>query len=227
MSRLTAIITGADARLRNAPLEQAVAGLSLTDLLAECDALDAFWRSAENLYERVRALFFLYAIHRFHLPPLLKAEGSGEAGLDATGRIGFEGYAHLLERRFVEAIRVFLAEAQTHGRTDALCSALARGYHQLALQLLADQVRLSVRAVRGNQWMFRTGAADEHPLRMRTELLQMKEGLYPVLHERTAVRMDLSHSSWSDIFFLGMDYPEGARVLNVSINLAVLGRDVA
>ena len=225
MSRLTAIITGADARLRNAPLEQAVAGLSLTDLLAECDALDAFWRSAENLYERVRALFFLYAIHRFHLPPLLKAEGSGEAGLDATGRIGFEGYAHLLERRFVEAIRVFLAEAQTHGRTDALCSALARGYHQLALQLLADQVRLSVRAVRGNQWMFRTGAADEHPLRMRTELLQMKEGLYPVLHERTAVRMDLSHSSWSDIFFLGMDYPEGARVLNVSINLAVLGRD--
>ena len=37
--------------------------------------------------------------------------------------------------------------------------------------------------------------------------------------------MDLSHSGWSDIFFLGMDYPEGARVLNVSINLAVQGRD--
>jgi len=37
--------------------------------------------------------------------------------------------------------------------------------------------------------------------------------------------MDLSHSAWSDIFFLGMDYPEGARVLNVSIDLGVRGRD--
>ena len=35
--------------------------------------------------------------------------------------------------------------------------------------------------------------------------------------------MDLTHSAWSDIFFLGMDYPEGARVLNVSIDLAVRG----
>jgi hypothetical protein len=39
--------------------------------------------------------------------------------------------------------------------------------------------------------------------------------------------MDLSHSGWSDIFFLGMDYPEGARVLNISIDLAVHGRDPA
>ena len=37
--------------------------------------------------------------------------------------------------------------------------------------------------------------------------------------------MDLSHSGWSDIFFLGMDFPEGARVLNVSIDLGVHGRD--
>ena len=39
--------------------------------------------------------------------------------------------------------------------------------------------------------------------------------------------MDLSHGAWSDIFFLGMDFPEGARVLNVSIDLAVRGRDRA
>src|SRR5262249_31708302 len=32
---------------------------------------------------------------------------------------------------------------------------------------------------------------------------------------------DLSHSGWSDIFFLGMDFPEGARVLNISIDLSV------
>jgi hypothetical protein len=48
---------------------------------------------------------------------------------------------------------------------------------------------------------------------------------FPVLKESTPVRMDLTHSAWSDIFFLGMDFPEGARVLNVSIDLAVRGRD--
>ena len=39
------------------------------------------------------------------------------------------------------------------------------------------------------------------------------------------MRLDLSHSAWSDIFFLGMDYPEGARVLNISVDLGVHGRD--
>jgi hypothetical protein len=47
----------------------------------------------------------------------------------------------------------------------------------------------------------------------------------PILRERTPVRMDLTHSAWSDIFFLGMDFPEGARVLNISVDLGVHGRD--
>ena len=37
--------------------------------------------------------------------------------------------------------------------------------------------------------------------------------------------MDLTHCGWSDIFFLGMDFPEGAKVLNVSIDLGIHGRD--
>jgi hypothetical protein len=37
--------------------------------------------------------------------------------------------------------------------------------------------------------------------------------------------MDITHSGWSDIFFLGMDFPEGAKVLNISINLKVQGKD--
>src|SRR6185437_8043105 len=53
------------------------------------------------------------------------------------------------------------------------------------------------------------------------------DGSFPILAEKTPVRMDLSHSAWSDIFFLGMDFPQGARVLNVSIDLAVHGRDPA
>src|SRR6185369_7584481 len=53
------------------------------------------------------------------------------------------------------------------------------------------------------------------------------DGCYPILRERTPVRMDLTHCGWSDIFFLGMDFPEGAKVLNVSIDLGMHGRDSA
>ena len=75
--------------------------------------------------------------------------------------------------------------------------------------------------------MFRVGHPADQPLRVRPELLQRAGGdaPFPLLRERTPVRMDLTHSAWSDIFFLGMDYPEGARVLNVSIDLGVRGRD--
>jgi hypothetical protein len=84
-----------------------------------------------------------------------------------------------------------------------------------------------VRSVRGNQWMFRVGHPADQPLRIRPELVHRSspDAPYPILREATPVRMDLSHSAWSDIFFLGMDYPEGARVLNVSIDLGVRGRD--
>ena len=75
--------------------------------------------------------------------------------------------------------------------------------------------------------MFRLGHPVDQPLRVRPELLAREHAAapYPVLRERTPVRMDLTHCGWSDIFFLGMDYPEGARVLNVSIDLGVRGRD--
>ena len=91
----------------------------------------------------------------------------------------------------------------------------------------ADQVRRSVRSSRGNQWMFRTSHASKHPVRIHDTLLKedAETGLLPVLHEQTSVRMDLTHSGWSDIFFLGMDYPEGARVINASVDLGVYGRD--
>ena len=132
----------------------------------------------------------------------------------------------MLNRRFEEAIDTFL-EVQRRGgaeRRDQL--ALAAAYHQLAFQTLADQVRRSVRTVRGNQWMFRMGHPADHPLRIRPELLRKSARRpYPILRERTPVRMDLTHSAWSDIFFLGMDFPEGAKVLNISVDLGVHGRD--
>jgi hypothetical protein len=217
---LITIITSADPATRDASLDAFCRGASLERLLCECDELEAFRRRSDNLYERVRALFFLGAIHRYHIPAKLTAAG-------AAGAIPFTGYEHLLNRRFEEAIDAFLAVQRAGAPGDAISSALAAAYHDLGFQTLANQVRRSVRSVRGNQWMFRTGHPADHPLRIRPELLQRspRDGSFPILAEKTPVRMDLTHSAWSDIFFLGMDYPEGARVLNVSIDLAVRGRD--
>jgi hypothetical protein len=215
---LTEIILSTDRAVRDRSLAAACRDMSYSKLLEERDALEEFRRASTNLYDRVRALFFLYAINRFHLP--------ARRELPPDGRIPYAGVERLLARRFDEAIRVFRKHEAERGPSDPIASALAVAYQSLAFQTLADQVRASVRGAAGNRWMFRTGSADEHPLRIRPELLAIGEGgMFPVLRERTPVRMDLSHSCWSDIFFLGMDYPEGARVINVSIDLGVHGRD--
>jgi len=218
MTNLLSIITSTDADVRNRSLDADCRGLALDQLLRECQQLDDYRRGCDNLYDRVRSLFFLYAIHRFHLPTQL--------GGRESGRIPYGGYEHMLNRRYPEAIDVFLSCLTVDGPSVSLSSALGEAYHRLAFQTLADQVRRSVRTVRGNQWMFRTGHPADVPLRIRPELLKIDDAIggYPVLRERTAVRMDFTHSGWSDIFFLGMDYPEGAKVINASIDLAVRGR---
>ena len=90
MSRFTGVITGSSEQ-RDISLDALCQGLTIDELLAECQALDRFRRGCDNLYERVRALFFLYAIHRFHIP-LLPATA-------APALIPYAGYENLLERR--------------------------------------------------------------------------------------------------------------------------------
>lgn len=215
---LLEIVTSPEDAIRHSSLEEACESLSTHDLVAECARLDEFWRTAPNLYHRVRALLFLAAIYRQHLPPRLPPANAGLIPWKASE-------AHLA-RRFREAIDQALAAQRDAGASESLASLLAASYRDLAFQTLADQVRRSVRTLPGNQWMFRLGHPADHPLRLRSELLQRQpRGMYPILRETTAVRMDFSHSAWSDIFFLGMDYPEGAQVLNASVNLGVHGRD--
>ncbi|MEE4311895.1 MAG: UTP--glucose-1-phosphate uridylyltransferase [candidate division KSB1 bacterium] len=218
MSRLVEIITSSNPDIRHQALDAFCREASLEELLSECKALEKLRHESDNLYERVRALFFLYAVHRFHIPV---------KGVPLSGHIPYQGYVKILKRRFDEAIEILLARQKADGPSDTLSSALASAYHKLGFQTLADQVRKSVRSVRGNQWMFRTGHPADYPLRIHPGLVKRDSHgeLYPILHESTPVRMDLSHSGWSDIFFLGMDFPEGARVLNVSIDLSVRESD--
>src|SRR5512138_2119153 len=104
MPDLLHIITAADPAVRNRSLESACRVLSVGRLLEECRELDRFRRRSDNLYERVRALFFLSAIHRFHLPAKLLEQTP--AGAERS-RIPFTAYEHLLQRRFEEAIDQF------------------------------------------------------------------------------------------------------------------------
>ncbi|MEE2642334.1 MAG: UTP--glucose-1-phosphate uridylyltransferase [Planctomycetota bacterium] len=220
MNPLLEIITSDSDEVRDRSLASVCEGANLAELLQHSGELDQFRRHTTNLYHQVRSLFFLSSIYRYYLPGQLTANNQG--------LIPFAGYQLLLERRFPEAIDTFLEEANQGGWNEGIYSALAQSYHQLGFQTLANQVRKSVRSVRGNQWMFRMGHADDHPLRIRKEMKKiLSSGRFPVLTERTSVRMDFSHSAWSDIFFLGMDFPEGAQVLNASINLGVRGRDAA
>ena len=95
MPDLISIITATDPALRNQALAAVCAELPLDALLQQCAALDAFRRRSENLYERVRALLFLYAIHRFHLPEkLLGASRHTDHASRLTNRslIPFKGY---------------------------------------------------------------------------------------------------------------------------------------
>ena len=215
MSELTAVITARDPKVRDRSLEAFCRHASAEELLAECAALDRFRRVSGNLYERVRAAFFLYAIHRFHLP--------FKPGTPASGLIPFSAAEHILNRRYEQAIDILLHTESSPGVCAALSSAFAAAYRGLAFQTLANQVRLSVRSFRGNNWLARVGHPADYPLSIRHDLLARDPatGLFPILREVTPVRMDLSHSGWSDIFFLGMDFPEGARVLNISIDLCV------
>src|SRR4030095_5232358 len=109
MQDLTRIITATDSTVRNQSLDTLCAVLSLDDLLRQAVALDSFRRQRENLYERVRALFFLYSIHRFHLPGRLAANApskdtaTAEASVRA-GLIPFKGYELFLHPRFEEAL---------------------------------------------------------------------------------------------------------------------------
>ena len=118
--KLVQIITSEDAAIRDLSLDALCEEMELAELLGECEALDRFRRESSNLYERVRAGFFLYAIHRFHVP---RKRGAGR-----KGSIPFNGYEDLLQRRFTEAISAFLSVQSREGPNESISSALAERY---------------------------------------------------------------------------------------------------
>jgi len=218
LNPFVATITSSEPSVRDRSIGELIGDLSTPEVLEAAEGLEAFRTESENLYERVRASIFLHALYRYRI--------QDAPDLAPGGTIPFSGFNDLMERRFEQAISAFRAAIRADGCNGSVASALAQAYERVTYQTLADQVRRSVRSCRGNRWMFRVGQVSEHPIKVHPRMLERGAGQgFPILVERTPVRLDLSHSAWSDIFFLGMDYPEGAKVLNISVDLGVYGRD--
>jgi hypothetical protein len=167
-------ITSNDPAKRNASFFEISRHLPARELLKALRELDSFRKSTPNLYDKVRSILFLYAGFRFFLMEHKETPG--------IGKISYAGFEDLLGRRFEHAITTFLNELDKNGANASLFSALADSYHHLSFQILADQVRKSVRSSKGNQWMFRVGHSEELPIRIHSRLLERSEHslFYPV-----------------------------------------------
>jgi len=214
-------ITSDDEAVRNRTEETLLAGKNKEELLRIAEGLEFFRKQSDNLYHRVRACLFIHAIYRYYL--------IDRKDVPKTGLIDYAGIRAVLSRDYDEAIERFRAAMMSQGCNEALLSALAEAYFRLAFKYLVDQVRQSVRTSVGNKWMFACKNQRRYPLRVPAEytMPDTETGNYPVGVDKSPVRADPCHSGWSDIFFLGMDFPEGARVVNMSIDLAVRGHGKA
>ncbi len=220
MNPLIQTITCAEPLVRDRSIQDLLAGLSTADVLRASDELERFRQDSRNLYERVRASIFLHSIYRYRL--------QDSPDLPSSGMIPFDGFVDLMERRFEQAITAFRSALRRDGPNGSILSALAQVYERITYQTLADQVRRSVRsACRESLDVPRRPGLRGIRSYLHRKLLERStdDGLFPILVERTPVRLDLSHSAWSDIFFLGMVLPRRGRVLNISVDLGVHGRD--
>ena len=89
MGKLVEIITSEKAEIKDQSLDKFCRSASTEELLTECAELESFRKNSDNLYHRVRALFFLYGIHRFHI--------SMRKEISRKGLIPFEAYDHHAE----------------------------------------------------------------------------------------------------------------------------------
>lgn len=204
---------------RNRSEESLFRGRTAGEIVGSLRALEAFRRRSDSLFHRVRASLLIFAACRFRLP-----EGTG---LPGGGRIGAKAADRLRAGDWEEAIR--LLSPRLFRSPDALtASALAHAHYRLAFSSLLRQVSRSIGRVRGNEWLFAVRSLADYPLRVLPELLVPRRGGdgFPAEVELAPVRIDPCHSGWSDIFFLAMDYPEGARVVNLSVDIAPDGRIV-
>ncbi len=208
-------ITSEDPAVRDRTAEELLSGREAGELIRLAAELDRFlWRS-KNLYHRVRAGLLLSAIYRVFLPA---------AGPARAEPLPVNAGRMLRGGQWTGALRV-LRPLLRDDPPEPARSAAAEAYYRLAFELLREQVQDSIARTGGNEEIFRTDRVDRYPLTV-PELYREPDretGLYPLGYDCCPVRIDPCHSGWSDIFFLAMDAPRAARVVNISVDIARRG----
>jgi len=209
-----------ESTIRNRSVRELFQGKTVDELLRIAETLEIFRRKSDNLYHKVRASLFIFSLYRFFL--------IDRKDVKKLGHIPFNGVKAALNREYNQAIEIFRVSMMLHGMNEAILSALADAYYRLSFKYLADQVKLSISQSKGNNLLFLPQQDDDSPFRVKDEytLKDSETGLYPIGADRSPVRADPCHSGWSDIFFLGMDFPAGARVINMSVDLAIHDRAI-
>ena len=100
-------ITSTDTAKRNRSFFDISSQLPAVELLKALRELDHFRKSTSNLYDKVRAILFLYAGYRFFLMEVKETP--------ATGKIPYAGFEDLLGRRYEQAIAIFYQELDKQG----------------------------------------------------------------------------------------------------------------
>jgi galactokinase/mevalonate kinase-like predicted kinase len=216
MNRIIETIISERPEIRNRSVEELLEGESSQSLLNLAVELEAFLRECGNLYQRVRVCFFLFAIYRFYIPASRDA--------DYPGLMPPAAARQMQSGNWEAAIRL-MRPLIRKDPPDIILSASATAYYRLAFSYLMEQVHESISSAPGNEWIYQLSSLDEYPLKVPEKYLSRDEstGLYPLGCACCPVRIDPCHSGWSDIFFLAMDYPEGARVINFSADIARRG----
>ena len=211
-------ITSHDDSIRNRSIVMLLQEMEGNDLLQSAYELEDFRRSSDNLYHKVRASLFLFMIYRFNL--------SEKDETPQHGEIPFDGVKASFERDFEASIDIYLKNIRDNEKQNsAIFSAIADSYYRISFKYLLDQVKLSISQCAENHNLYNINVLQDYPFSVPSRLTTPDTGTgnYPVGVDASPVRLDPSHSGWSDIFFLGMDFPEGARVVNMSIDLCVHG----
>ncbi|MBI4698385.1 MAG: UTP--glucose-1-phosphate uridylyltransferase, partial [Nitrospirae bacterium] len=218
MSTLIETIVSEDNALRHRSIDILLKNINRDDLLKYSAELEAFRKLSSNLYFKVRASLFLFVICRFHLQKNID--------VNPRGNIPFNAVKAAFERDFERSIEIYWNEITGNGnQNSAIFSAMAESYHYLSFDYLLDQVKLSISRRSENFYLYNISGLDDYPYSVPPELITPDPvtGWNPIGMDAAPVRLDPSHSGWSDIFFLGMDFPEGARVINISVNLRING----
>ncbi len=208
-------ITSDDPLIRDRTAEELLAGRDAPELARLAGELDSFFWRSKNLYQRVRAGLFLSAIYRYFLP----AAGPGrlEPLPENAGRM-------LRRGNWLEALKQ-LRPRLGDDPPEPARSAAAEAYYQLSFRLLRDQVQETITRTGDNRGIFQISGIGNYPLRV-PEFYTARDpgtGRYPLGVDRCPVRIDPCHSGWSDIFFLAMDAPRAARVVNISVDISRWG----